>query len=169
MSTWTNDDGLKVKFGTTEATPTKAGMFGDVVRPYHIFEADIDLADVTSSAVSLDDTVRIPTGARLCKAEITVLTEPTGTSAALDVGLMQLDGTEEDYDGIIDGITEAGMDDTVGATYVFEPDVSPDTGAVGARMGIAAGVTEPCTVSVMYTGAAFTAGRVLFRLYYLIP
>ena len=169
MTVWTNDDDLKVNFGTREGTPTKAGQRGGVNHPYHIFEADIDLTDVGASAAALDNTVKIPQNAVLVKAEIQVLVEPTGTSAALDIGLMDLDGSERDYDGIIDGVTEAGLDDTVGATYVFEPDVAPDTGAVGALMGVFAAVSEPCYVSAMYTGAAFTAGRIVVRVYYTMP
>lgn len=170
MASWTNDDGLKVKLGVTEATPTKTGSYGGVAAPYNCVEADLDLADLAATATSLDDTVKFPTGAVIEKVELVVLEIADGASATLDIGLMQLDGTEENYDGLVDGATEAALDDTEGATYEYYAGSSSVAGgAAGTVIGDFNGVSEPCTLSAMYVTAAFTAGRVKIRVFYTNP
>jgi hypothetical protein len=163
---WTNSDGLRVYFGTNEGKVSPGGEYGTMTDGgVHVLEFDLDCTDYAASSNNiLDYTIKVPTNAIILKASVTVLVVPDG-GTSFDFGLMKMDGTELNYDGIIDGVTEAGLDDTEGATYVFEPDVSPDTGAVGAMVGDLNGVTEEGYPSITVAGT-FTAGRLLYRIYY---
>lgn len=164
---WTNNDGLRVKFGTEEATVTVGGEFRSPGSLRWV-EFDLDysvLTSATAGSTIVMDNVAIPLGARIERVQ--VVAETAWDSAAdnfvLDMGLIALDrSTEVDYDGLIASLPQASMDPAgeineiiIGHTYV---------GALVGTTLAAAGL-----VTVDYDTAAPTAGRSVIRIYYYIP
>lgn len=141
MSTWVNDDGLLVKFGTTEATVAKAGE----TRPFgagHLVEFDVLYSDLAAFGTEkiLADTVTIPEDALLEKVEFYVETAFAGTNATLSFGLIDQDRTTEiDADGIDATIAVGSLTD--GATITCDGaligDVLTNAGLVTATVGTA--------------------------------
>ena len=67
---WDNTDGLRVKFGTEQATPSLAGEYRNngLLREVEFI---IDLATLTQAETVLDDNVTIPAGVRIAEIKIT--------------------------------------------------------------------------------------------------
>ena len=158
--TWTNNDGLKVKFGIEEATMAKAvsvPKMGDTE-----FEVRITLADLTATAGgTVYDDVIIPDNFRIEEVEVFTETAATsGGSAALNVGLVRLDRTTEvDFNGLVEAQAITSHDAT-GEKTVLRAPVS-GTG-VGDLVGTT--ITEPSYFAADYDTAAYTAGVVRIRV-----
>lgn len=106
---WTNADGLKVKFGLelsdgynhglTSATPKIITMDLDPVNKALPLAADVDQAHPS-----------IPAGAYITKASLVVTEAFTSAGVTtLDIGLCQVDGTVIDLDGIDAVIAKAAL------------------------------------------------------------
>lgn len=155
--TWVNEDGLLVKFGPTEAAVAKAGE----VQPYgntHLVEFDVLYSDLAAFGTEkiLADTVTIPEGALLEKAEFYVETAFAGATATLSFGLIDQDRTTAiDADGIDAAIAVGSLTD--GATIACDGDLIGD---VLANAGL---------VTATVGTANFTAGRGKLRLFWYIP
>jgi len=163
MGTWTNNDGLKIYYGTDEATAGTGGEFANTDGNKHLVEVRIaamtSLTDSTQNI--LDDRVVIPKNARIEYVEILTTTAVTsGGSAVLDLGLQRLDrSTELDYDGLLADAPIADYN-AVGETKRYQSGV---TGA-GALMGTV--LANPGYLVATYDTAAFTAGAVSIRIAY---
>lgn len=153
MTTWVNDDGLEVRFGSSKSTAYKGGqlsVFGDEQE----VRVTITGTDVPSTDAPIDKKVMIPSGAYIAEAYLNVTTAFTsGGSATLDIGLML-----DDNDGTYSTSDDNGIDAAIAvATLVDNYSVSCD----GAQVGTT--VTDgtnglPLVVSYGYNTAAFTAG-----------
>jgi len=148
MSKWINDDGLVVKFGTTEAEVIKAGersAFGQ----HLIYRAVVDWDDLNAfgTFTLLSDTSALPNGARIEEADFYVEDAFTsGGAATLDLGFYDQDRvTAIDADGIDAAIAVASL--TAGATISCDGALIDTTLTNAGLLSATAGVAD------------FTAGR----------
>lgn len=168
---WFNNDGLMILYGTSEGTVGTVGEYMLKGTPYHFVEATITLANLpaynatTDSDVQiLSDTVLIPNGAFLEKLEIQTFKETTGSSANLDIGLIDQDRvTEIDWDGILIAGDDFNGGTDLGTLYTY---VKGTTDA-GALMGTK--ITNSGYLTARADTADFTAGIIKVRLYYTVP
>jgi|15BtaG_2_1085339.scaffolds.fasta_scaffold00834_6 hypothetical protein len=110
---WTNSDGLLVKFGTEKGTPNVTGTHA--VSPVQSLEIAVDWEDITSAAshianVSVTDAF-IPAGSYIKTATLVVTEAWTSAgSATLGIGLCQSDAsTVIDADGIDAAIAKTAL------------------------------------------------------------
>lgn len=164
MGTWSNSDGLYIKFGTDEATLTKAGEY-NVLGPLHTVELTIDaLTALTTTAVIQSDTAIIPDSARIEEVEVVVETAATsGGAATLDIGLVRTDRTTAyDDDGLVVALALTSID-AAGEKTVLR------VGSTGAGALIGTTLANPGLLVASYNAAAYTAGKVIIRVrYYLV-
>jgi hypothetical protein len=171
---WYNADGLYVKFGTEEGA---AGEVGNYKNPAdgsqmvaELFIADMRVpgtATVGPGVPSSGGTVIsyncvIPKNARIEKVELITQTAVTsGGSATLDLGLKKTDNsTELDYNGLLAALPIASFN-AAGETY---------TAIIGATyVGALIGTTlsENGYLTINYGTAAFTAGAIRIRIFYV--
>lgn len=153
MGTWTNNDGLYIKLGTTEGQVGHGGTVqshGELQEVVIDFQAS-DLAAVASNTIF--DNVLIPDNAVLQSADLFVHTAFVGATATLDLGLIDQDrSTEIDFDGIDAAIAVASL--TAGATITCN----------GALIGTE--ITNTGIVTARNNTADFTAGRARLTIRY---
>lgn len=160
MGTWTNNDGLYIKYGVTAGETTRGGelkTYGDLRE----IEFELQLEDVpaVSAPLILGDNVFIPDNAQIDEVEITVEEVTAGTNANLDLGLVKQDRTTAiDLNGLIaagDGWHEAA----IGTKLLYQV----GTTEAGAILGTI--ITDPGLICANYDTAAFTAGvlRIIIR------
>lgn len=161
--TWTNSDGLLVKFNSTAGTVGTGGEY-EMDGPLRVTEVKISLTGLATSAAVLDQHVIIPSGARIERIELINETAATsGGSAALNVGLQRLDrSTELDYDGLV----AAAALSTFNSAGEYNS-ITPGGTAAGALMGTT--LSYPGVITADYDTAAFTAGKVIVRVYWFSP
>lgn len=164
MSTWTNNDGLYIRFGTTESEVTNAGSYSTGVAGQHVTEVRIpDATDITADPSILANSTIIPAGATISKVEVISETAATSDgSAVLNVGLIRLDRTTElDYEAFVKAapVADFAADGNI-VTYTQGSDEHGDL--VGTKLVYAGLVTAD------YTTAAFTAGEFVIRIYWYI-
>lgn len=157
MGTWTNSDGLYIKFGESEATQHKVGEF-EADAGVHVVEAVVEAADLatTGATTILSDTVYIPSNAYIMASEFQVETAfASAGSATLTFGLIRKDrSTAIDADGIDATIAVAAL--TAGAK------ITNDGALIGTRLSNAGLLTA------VEGTAAFTAGKGYLRITYRI-
>jgi hypothetical protein len=166
MGTWTNADGLYVKFGPTEVTVTTGGEF-ETDGPFRITEVEIsDLTTITATAGAtiLADNVMIPKGARIESVQIINKTAATsGGSAVLNVGLVKQDRTTEiDFDGLVAAQAITSHDAAGEQTTL-----TPGSTAAGALIGTT--LADPGLFVADYDTAAYTAGALYIRVRWYVP
>lgn len=160
---WTNDDGLRVKFGTEEATVGTAGEY-EYDGPMHWVTYDITgtgLAD--ANAISSYDVV-IPNGARITKVVVRVGTAFTsGGSAVLDVGLIDSDDdtSNHDDDALIAALALTSIDANGDVVEIIQ-------GATSHGVSVGEVLTAAKKVTVGYDTAAFTAGTASIDIFYAL-
>lgn len=157
MGTWTNNDGLYIKFGESEVNENNGGEYrenGGV----HVVEYLVNWDDLaaTGTATLLSDTTYFPSNAYIDSATFEVETAfASGGSATLTFGLNRKDRTTViDADGIDATIAVANL--TAGAT------IACDGALIGTRLSNAALLTATEGT------AAFTAGKGWLRVSYRI-
>ena len=163
MGTWTNGDGLYLKFGTNEGT---AGRGGEVVNygGTHIIEFELDLTVLaTATQTILSDTVVIPNGALLEKVIITVEEVSAGANANLDLGLVDQDRTTEiDFNGLL-----AASDGWHAADIGTIEEFVQGSTEHGALLGTV--LTNTGLVTANADTAVFTDGTLKIVIEYSIP
>jgi hypothetical protein len=165
---WQNSDGLRVKFGPTEADRTGAyvGSFADATDGYHVVTAVVDLATVAASTTPyiLSPTVSIPNGAFIESVEIWTIVETTGVNANLDLGLIDQDcATELDFDGLIVAGDDFNGGTDIGTYFKYTEGVTDHGALVGTVL------TNTGLLTTRYDTAAFTAGRLRIHIKYHMP
>ena len=156
MSTsWTNSDGLVVKFGPDRHLDSRPGVIrtNDPVETMEIPFTYDNLPGAVSGDYGI---VNIPAGAYLVEAYIEVGTAFAG-GTSLAIGTQQNDGTEIDADGIFTDVELALANLTVGA-------VIPAAG--GADVGTVIDAAHDAYVVVAATGT-FTAGTAKLVIKYI--
>ena len=168
---WLNDDGLLQRYGTDRARAVRTGEYSVLTGGQHCVETTINL--VTLSALStfgsdinviLDDSVTIPNGALIERVELTVSEVTAGSSATLDLGLVDQDrSTEIDFDGLIVAGTTTWHTAAIG-TVVNYVQGSTEHGALVGTV-----LTNTGLLTAQVDGAAFTDGIIKVRIFYSIP
>lgn len=165
MPIWQNSDGLTVKLGVVEGQAGVAGQYQSNQAGVHVTAFAINLATLGTSPSILDYNATLPKGALIEKVEVETTTAVTGTSAALNIGLIRTDTTttyDVDAIGKAAALTQTAMA-AVGTilTYVKGTSNAGDfVGTVLANNGL---------FIADYDTAAFTDGRVTVRVYWSVP
>ena len=165
--TWTNNDGLYLKFAREEATSAVGGEvqpFGDQL----VIAFDLDYSIFTSAtpgAVIVMDNVTVPNGAQIDEVKLVTETafDSAGDAFVFNMGLVDQDRTTEiDFNGLVAAMPQASLDAAgetqtviVGHTYA-----GADIGTVPGNTGL---------VCVDYDTAAPTAGKAKVWIYCHIP
>jgi len=167
MAEWINEDGLRVRLGTTEAEVNRGGELpsSGALRE---FEFNLTLTALGTGSALVPDTtgIVIPSGFFIEEVEVFTETAATsGGSAVLNVGLNRLDTTTAiDADGLLAAVAITSHD-AAGETTRYRV----GTTGVGALVGT---VTANAGVLVAdYDTAAYTAGelRIIVRGYIKRP
>lgn len=166
MATWTNDDGLTIKSGVTEAVNSKVGEFNNYGGK-HVLELDLrfeNLPAVADNSVTVSDSFRIPAGAFIEAVEIVSVIDFVGSGATLNVGITDADGgtTIQDVDALV-------VEATIGELNVANTDLSINaSGWVGTRVrGVP--LEEAVLLTWEVNTAAITAGKGYIRVTYSVP
>ena len=158
MGTWLNGDGLYIRFGADEGKVQKTGEYEDsgYWGGEHFVEADISYTDLNAFGTDtiLSDTVVIPNGARITKAEMYVITAFTsGGSATLELGTIRTDrSTTYDADGFVAATAVASL--TAGATIA------------GSGALVNTTLANDGLLTATVRTANFTAGRARLRVFW---
>lgn len=159
MGTWTNADGLYVKFGVSEHNLAKGGAKNTGGNVYNELKVEVNYDDLaaTGTETILEDGVGIPDGAHLKSAEFYVEEAFVGATATLTLGVIARDRTTEvDADGIDVTIAVTAID-AVGDTIACDGDLIGTTMATGGLITATEGT------------AAFTAGKGILTIKYYMP
>jgi hypothetical protein len=153
---YTNDDGLYIKFGTAKVEPANVGgqlkSYGEN-RVVEITFAYDDLA-ATGTEKILGDQVGLPDGCVLEKAEFFVEEAFVGATATLSFGVIRRDrSTAVDADGIDQTIAVTAID-AIGDTVTCD----------GALIGTV--LTNGGLITATEGTAAFTAGKGTLRVFW---
>lgn len=162
---WTNNDGLRVRFGTEEGEVGKAGFYAANRQNERMAEFVVTLTDLADATdLILSDTVTIPNGARIRMVRvINEVAATSGGSATIDVGLVDQDrSTAIDVDGLLVDAPIADWN-AAGETKDYIIGVT----GVGALVGTT--VSNTGLVVASYDTAAFTAGRIRIQVFYYVP
>lgn len=160
MGTWTNNDGLYIKYGQTEITPAIGGQTIVYGRDQQI-EFDLDLTTLTSTRAVLMDNVMIPDNSRITKVTVLVTELTAGTNSNLNLGLVKHDRTTEiDEDGLL-----AAADAFHAATIGTETEYVVGTTEAGALVGTK--ITDPGLIVGYYDTGAFTDGTLKITINYI--
>jgi hypothetical protein len=160
MATWTNSDGLEVRFGLDRTTENVTGV--TAVTPFKHIKHKIvgaDLPDTDNGAVDADAAF-IPAGSVITRAFVYVTDEFAGATATMDIGLKVAAGTAISADGIDADIAVTALD-ALGDTIICDGAYIADGDLTGVRL------TADAYISVSYETAAFTAGEAILVVEYL--
>jgi hypothetical protein len=160
--TWLNNDSLYIKFGKARAT---AGIAGDYATPASggqtVLEIDLDLTTLGSASAIIEDNVQVSKYAWIDKVEVETLVAATGSSAALNLGLIRTDrSTTYDEDGILQAIAVTDMD-AVGETKTYSI-----AGAAAAGALVGTQLANNGLLCADYDTHTFDTGKVKIRIFY---
>jgi hypothetical protein len=150
MGSWTNNDGLYIKYGQTEITPSIGGAI--VSNDVQKIQFDLDLTTLTDTAAVLMDNVVIPDNSIVTKVTVLVTEVTAGTNSNLNLGLVQLDRTTAvDVDGLL-AAADAWHTSAIGTVTEYV------VGTTEAGADIGQVTTVPCLIVGYYDTGAFTDG-----------
>ena len=151
MATWTNADGLQVRFPADKGEVVTQGTI--LNGTYKILEFKIDLLDLPLIAGGGDETVaHLPAHALIVDSYLVCNTAMYGTDPTLTIGLADDAGVAIDADGIdaaIAGTAQAAAGDVV----LNDGALVDKTATIGAKRGwvyAATGGTVTAGVSTLY-------------------
>tara|TARA_X000001382_G_scaffold129998_1_gene123496 strand:+ start:7928 stop:8416 length:489 start_codon:yes stop_codon:yes gene_type:complete len=157
MGTWTNNDGLKVRFGADGVEDTLKGGSNGYVGAEREYSLEFDYTDLEAiNTATIIDIFNIPDNFQVTSVTLQNLTpfDSASDAGTLDIGVIQTDRTTAvDLDGLGDGITQTQLNannfDTTTGTAVL----------VGTTL------TNGGYLTLTERSAAFTAGkgRILIR------
>lgn len=155
MGTWTNADGLYIKYGDDES---KQALGGHVNQDggVHTLEFVITAADFNAlTNTILGDGVFIPSNAFIISSNFTVETAFAGATATVDFGLVRKNRTTEiDFDGFDAAIAVAAL--------TARASITGDGALIGTRL------SQPALVTARNNTADLTAGRGVLTITYRI-
>jgi ketosteroid isomerase-like protein len=155
MGTWTNADGLYIKYGDDES---KQALGGHVTQDggVHTLEFVITAADFNAlTNTILGDAVYIPSNALIISSNFLVETAFAGATATVDFGLVRKNRTTEiDFDGLDAAIAVASL--------TARASIAGDGALIGTRL------SQPALVTARNNTADLTAGRGVLTITYRI-
>ena len=159
---WTNSDGLVVRFGTDKGTEkesgsTEANVHRTLVHKFAF--GDIANTDVTAAD---PESPFIPADSVITRATLYVTTAFVGATGVLDIGLKVAAGTNTDDDGI-DSVAVTVLDaigDTINCNGAYV------SSSVGNLTGLR--ITADQYIMTTWDTAAFTAGAATLVVEYLL-
>lgn len=159
---WHNGDGLLVKFGTNEATPSIVGTYRAAGAVHGVLEINLDLTTLADTNAIINDNCKLPDGA-LLESIVFVATEAaTGTNAVLDLGVIDEDrASNGDDDALLVAIPTTDFD-VIGDTLTYVQGTSGHGALVGTIL------TKSLYITAGYDTAAFTAGQLKIRINYIM-
>lgn len=167
-TTWLNNDGQYIKFGTDEAAATNVGEYRTLGARRSV-ECIIDCSNLPTQASGniqiQSDTVDIPIGAFIEEVRLTVIKETTaGGGAALNVGLVNTDRAT-----VISDTAFVAANTTVADGTDLGEVVTLTKGSAGAGALIGTKITTAGLITAFPTVASFTAGTVKCEIFYSMP
>lgn len=160
MSTWDNDDGLRIKYGQVEVEESTGGAY-NTDGPYRVLEFDVyggtgpkslPAHNATNPTKYLSDVIMLAEGDHIEKGEFYVQEAFAGATATLTFGTYQSDRTVLDADGLDAAIAVTAID-AVGDLVALD----------GAQINTT--LAEKAYVTALAGTASFTAGKGKLRLY----
>lgn len=148
-STWTNQDGLYVGYGTRKVENNSSMAHSDrgAIQTLSMKIYGPDLGDAVAAA-DLENAAVIPADALLLDATLFVTTAFAGATATLDIGTYNAsDNTADTDDGVDSAIAVAALVDNAVIT------------CDGAQLGAVCDGTGGWKLGASYDTAAFTAGE----------
>ena len=144
--TYTNNDGLKIRFGLDQAEEQREGaprQAGSTLE----YEFDVDTARMaafgTNQVLNKVPTVALPSGMLLKSAILTTITPFTSAGAmTLSIGTCGQDGTELDNDGIDAAIALTAID-AVGETVTCDGALIGTVLAADSYLTLLVNVADP--------------------------
>lgn len=180
---WTNSDGLYIKFGAEEGQVCKGGTY-ETCGPLTVTEFKFDYTDcvLASSILGSKDGaassghyagsagVLMPRGIRIEAVEVVAETAFTSSgtiaSATLDVGLIRNDrSTAYDDDGFLAALAFSGLDTAGESTYLTK-------GSTGAGAFIGTTLANSGWIVLnndAHASHPLTAGKGVVRIYWYVP
>lgn len=155
--TWTNSDGLHLKFGTEESTVTPGGEicpFGDQLE----IVFNLDHSYIDSDTAKIIEGVRLPLGFQIERVRLVVeeAFDSAGDAFVLDMGLVDEDrSSNANDDALIQAEVQADID-AIGDIVEY---TLASAGASGAGVSVGTVLTDHKLVTVSYDTAAPTAGH----------
>jgi len=178
MGTWTNSDGLYIRYGADEAEVAVGGQLR-TEGSLHEIEAVLPYTDFDSATPSLPHStdslgVVIPEGARIEEIETVVETAFTSSgtigSSTFSVGLKKASDRSTELDH--DGLTTASATGTVLGLATVGTKTVTRVGSTGAGALLGTTLAENGVLVVANTAHAshpHTAGKVRVRIRYFFP
>lgn len=158
MGVWTNNDGLRIKLGTSEAAVTRGGEYS-TLGEFREYEVRFGLTALGTTEAVQAYGVLVPSGFFIEQVEVVASVAATsGGSATLDIGFIRQDAsTTYDDDGLVAALALTSID-ALGEKVTL----TKGSTSAGALIGTALANTGLITAS--YNTAAFTAGEVTVRV-----
>jgi len=161
MSTWTNEDGMQVRYALSDGAEViqNGKTTGSIVNTLvHKFDFN-DIADTDVTVPNANEAF-IPAGSIITKAWLYVTTGFVGATGVLDIGLKLADGTNTDDQGIDAAIAVTALNalgDTIlcDGVYVIDGDTT------------ALRIVADQYIMTTWDTAAFTAGAATLVVEYL--
>lgn len=178
MGTWTNADGLYIRYGADEAEVAKGGQYNT---DGSLQEVEVQLAytDFDSATPSLPHSTDsfgtvLPKGARIEEIETVVTTAFTSSgtigSSTLSIGLKKASDRSTELDH--DGFTTASATGTVLGLATVGSKITTKVGSTGAGALLGKTLAENGVLVLANTAHAshpHTAGAVRIRIRYYFP
>lgn len=156
---WKNADGLNVYFNKSKGEATRWGEEDVPGTNKRMTQGTIDLTllSATDSTIVAENVV-LPKGALIEQIEIITLKESTGVNSNLNLGLIKLDDTAYDLDGLLAAGDDFNGGTDLGKVYSYVVGTT-DAGAVVGTV-----LTEACRIVAGADTAVFTAGIIQVRI-----
>ena len=158
--TWSNEDGLIVRYGTERSAVLKNGGQSTVAHKTLIHKFDFNDIAPTDVTVPNPNEAALPADSVITRATLYVTTGFVGPTGVLDIGLKVAAGTNTDDQGIDSAIAVTALD-VVGDTIICDGDYIVDSDLTAKRL------TAPQYIMTTWDTAAFTAGAATLVVEYL--
>jgi hypothetical protein len=166
-------DGLVVGYGTRKEqtnTLVKVSDNGVVTTAKMVIDWDglEDTDSVTVASIS-ENSILIPRGSLIKEAIFQVHVAFVGASGTLDIGTYAVDATEDDADGIDVDIAETAIDAIGDIIRCNGALVGTTAGTSDSVVPVGATADADCVIVAAYQTTAFTAGRGILTVEYVVP
>lgn len=163
MPTWTNNDGLYIKYGPDEVISQNGGEYR-ATGNLRVIEVEFEATKLGTGSSILSDVVKVPKGARIEKVEVVAETAFTsGGAATLNIGLVRTDRTTVyDADGLVAALALSALNVTGELNTL-------SVGSTGAGAFVGTTLANAGLIVADYDTAAYTAGKGKVRIHFYVP